>query len=791
MKKLLFCMFFFLFFLSKSSFGLENIKVVASIYEPFVYYKDGKIVGFDIDLLDKVCELNGYRYSLEIVPFPKVLEMVSNGEADVGVGAIYVTDERKKIVDFTESYLKTGLIFVSAINFEGDISDLSNKKIGVKKNATGEKLAQRLCSKYQNCEVISFESTEESIEALINKRVNFVLNDYINTHFLMVKHYRGKIFFVKGMFDNPKLITKDKIAFAINKNKKDLFERINSTLIKLKKEKYIDNLLKFWPEIRNYPDIEKMIFINFSFLGLIFIIAIVGIKYYKDRQIYRVTLENERMFGEILNNSPNVVIIHKDDGNITFLNKRFFEVFGSKFKNINNIFELFSLMGIGYEDLVKVKDLYKQLFENKKFFETTGLSLIEDSLNRKIFDIQGAYIGNFKFEELYLTIIRDETYIKELENKYYQAQKLESVGRLAGGIAHDFNNFLTAISGFAYLSILNLDNREEVKKNLEKIISSSEKAGNITKQLLAFSRKQFAKPVVHNINENIKDMEKVIRKTVGEDIEVLIDLQEDLWNVKIDPAQIDQILMNLIVNARDAMPKGGKIIIKTRNKMLDEDYIKGHPNVLEGEYVMLAVEDTGIGMNDEVKSHLFEPFFTTKEKGKGTGLGLATIYGIVKQNNGYIWVYSELGIGTTFKIYFPRSIERELDKQKLDVIITKKESGNILVVEDDDMIREFIANTLKQAGYQVITAENGVIGLEMFEKNQDVSLIISDIIMPKMSGLELIEKIKLIKPYIKFLMMSGYSEEVLIDKKEFVKDYFLLEKPFTALKLIETIKKLI
>lgn len=792
MRKI-FYIFFFCLLIFKDVLALENIRVVASIYEPFVYYKDGKVVGFDIDLLNKICEENEYRYSLEVVPFAKVLEKVANGEADIGIGAIYVTEERKKILNFTKSYLKTGLIFVSTLDFKGDIDELSNRKIGVKKNATGEKLAYKLCEKFQNCQVISFDSTEDSIDALINKKVDLVLNDYINTHFLMVKSYRGKIFFVKGLFDNPKLITKDHIAFIVSKKRPDILDKFNKTLKKLEKQNYIENLLKFWPEIHKYPDIEKVVLVNFSFLGLIFIIALLGLKHYKDKEILKLALENEQLFSSILNNSPNVVITHRNNGDITFANQRFFDVFGEQFKNVKNIFDFYSFIGINFDDFSKVKSFYEELFSDKKNFDIVNIHFINESNIRKICDIQSAYIGKFKNEELYLTIIRDETYLKELEEKFYQSQKLESIGRLAGGIAHDFNNFLTAINGFAYLSLINLDNQEEVKRNLEKIISSSEKAGIVTKQLLAFSRKQFAKPVVHNINENIRDLEKVIHKTVGEDIEVIIDLEENLWNVKVDPSQVDQILMNLIVNARDAMPKGGKLIIRTKNIILDETYIKRHPNVTEGEYVLLSVEDTGIGMNDEVKSHLFEPFFTTKERGKGTGLGLATVYGIVKQNCGYIWVYSEFGIGTTFKIYLPRCMEIENFNKKENVtsVFGKKGGGKILVVEDDDMIREFILNTLKQYGYDVLVAENGVRALELFEENKDIVLVISDVIMPKMSGIELIEKIKLLQPDIKILMMSGYSEDILVDKKECIRNYPLLDKPFTALKLIETIKKLI
>ncbi len=789
MKKYLYILFFF-FLINRNIYALENIRVVASLYEPFVYYKDGKLVGFDIDLLNKICEENNYRYSIEIVPFSKVLEKVGTGEADVGVGAIYVTEERKQKVSFTHPYLRTGLVFVSTLDFKGDIDELSNRKIGVKKNATGEKIAYKLCEKFHNCQVVSFNTTEASIDALVNKQVDLVLNDYINTHFLMIKSYRGKIFFVKGLFDYPKLITKDNIAFIVSKKRDDILFKFNYTMDKLNKEKYIENLLKFWPEIHTYPDMERVILIYAAFLGLIFIIIFLALKHYKDKEILKIACENEQFLNSILNNSPNIIIIHKDNGNITFGNKQFLNVYGEKFGGVNNLFDLYGFLGFNFDDLIKVKNFYNELFNDKKSFDIPNINALLEN-DRKVYDIQGAYIGNFKNQELYLTIIKDKTYVKELEEKFCQSQKLESIGRLAGGVAHDFNNFLTAISGFAYLSIINLDDREEVRKNLEKILNSSEKAANVTKQLLAFSRKQIAKPEIHNINDNIKDLEKVINKTVGEDIEVIIDLEQNLWSVKVDPSQIDQILMNLIVNARDAMPKGGKLIIRTRNKILDEIYVKGHPNVEKGEYVMIEIGDTGTGMTEEVKSHLFEPFFTTKEKGKGTGLGLATVYGIVKQNNGYIWVYSELGVGTTFKIYFPKCYEVEERVYKAKTDLSKEGRGKILLAEDDDMIREFIINTLKQNGYEVISAEDGLKALELFSKNDDITLVLSDLIMPKMSGMELIKKVKMIRPDVKILAMTGYSEEVLEDKIESIEDYPLLEKPFTALKLIETVKKLI
>jgi PAS domain S-box-containing protein len=789
MKKLLFI--FLVLSFAFTSYASQEIKVVTSIYEPFVYYKDDKLVGFDIELLEKICERNGFRYTIEVVPFSEIIEKVSKGEADIGIGAIYVTDERRQKVNFTKPYLKTGLVFVTNVNFKGDLKDLSGKKIGVKKNATGEKIALELSKKFKNLDVIRFNSTEESLIALVNQQVDVVINDYINTNILMVvKDFRGKIYMPKGILGVPKLITEDYIAFPVNKQKQELLGKFNRTIEMLEEEGIINELIKHWPEIKPYPNIGVIITINVLVFIFIFLIIIGFFKYLKDRHVYKTALENEKKMKSVLDSSPNAIILSKATGEILFLNERFFEIFGNGYTNTNNIFDFYNLTITGYEEIKTVKKFYYELFDRKDKRELINQHLIDKDGKIRHCVIQASFIGKFDSIDLFFTIIRDETYTKELEEKFYQAQKLESIGRLAGGIAHDFNNFLTTINGFAFLSLMNIENKQVLEKNLKNIIDVSEKAAKITRQLLAFSRKDISNPVVHNINQNIKDMEKVIEKVLGEEIEVRITLDENIWNVKIDPVHVDQILINLITNAKDAMPKGGVLKIETKNVYLDSIYIKNHPNVIEGEYVLLMIEDNGMGMSEEVKAHLFEPFFTTKEKGRGTGLGLATVYGIVKQNNGYIWYYSEFGKGTVFKIYLPRCTQECKETTEKPVLQHTKGTGKIVVAEDDSMIREFIEKTLSQYGYKVLTAENGLQALDIVLNNEDVDLILTDIVMPKMSGLKLVEKVKQMKPNIKILMMSGYSEELLIEKESYKEGYPLLLKPFSAIKLIETIKQL-
>ena len=388
----------------------------------------------------------------------------------------------------------------------------------------------------------------------------------------------------------------------------------------------------------------------------------------------------------------------------------------------------------------------------------------------------------------------DITDRKQLEEQFRQAQKMEAVGRLAGGIAHDFNNLLMVIQGYADLLTDRLPVGDTLRRNAEQIQVAAQRATSLTQQLLAFSRKQMLAPKVLNIQAVVSDMEKILRRLIGEDIELETSWEKDLWLVKADRGQIEQVIMNLAVNARDAMPHGGRLTIETANVELDASF-SSTPSVLApGKYAMLAVTDNGCGMDPKTQAHIFEPFFTTKEKGKGTGLGLATVYGIVKQSGGYVWVYSEPGHGTTFKIYLPR-IEEETSLGELDRVDTRslpRGSEMVLLAEDEKGVRELAKEYLEMSGYAVIEAEDGHTALELAAMHAGpIHLLLTDVVMPGISGRELSERILQIRPGIKVLYMSGYTDQAVVRHGILDGESVLMQKPFTLATLASKIREVL
>jgi len=395
-----------------------------------------------------------------------------------------------------------------------------------------------------------------------------------------------------------------------------------------------------------------------------------------------------------------------------------------------------------------------------------------------------------------LVSITDITGRKQLEEQYRQSQKMEAVGQLAGGIAHDFNNILTAILGYATLPLLDdeLPQNHPIRSDLQSIQKSAERAASLTRQLLAFARRQIISPEILTLNALILDMDKMLRRIIGEDVELVTLPAPNLGQVKADPSQLEQILLNLVVNARDAMPNGGILTIETANALLDVEYARQHAEVIPGEYAMLSVSDNGEGMTAEVKSRIFEPFFTTKETGKGSGLGLATCFGIVKQNNGHIWVYSEAGQGTTFKVYLPRVEEAaDDDSGRGQSLPLPGGVETILLVEDEGAIRQLASRILREHGYTVLEAENGEKALRLIETlpELDIHLLLTDVVMPLMGGKGLAEQLRTTRPNLKVLFISGYTDNTVIHNGILEMGAAFLQKPFTLATLTRKVREVL
>jgi two-component system, cell cycle sensor histidine kinase and response regulator CckA len=374
---------------------------------------------------------------------------------------------------------------------------------------------------------------------------------------------------------------------------------------------------------------------------------------------------------------------------------------------------------------------------------------------------------------------------KMLEDQLRQAQKMEAVGRLAGGVAHDFNNALAVITGYGDLLQLQLTSNDPLRKHAEEIAKAGRRAAALTRQLLGFSRKQVISPVVLDLNSVISELENMLRRLIGEDIEVSFKRESGLWRAKIDPGQVEQILMNLAVNARDAMPMGGRLCIETANADLDETYARQNAYVRPGPYVMLGVSDTGSGMDKHTQAHIFEPFFTTKDAGKGTGLGLSTVYGIVKQNDGYIQVYSEIGKGATFKIYFPRVREAAQTPQAVQIQSLPGGMETILLVEDEEPLRKLARTCLESRGYYVLEAAEAESALEVAQKHSgNLDLLLTDVVLPGVSGRELADRLEELRPSLKVLYMSGYTGDLVARHGVLDPGILLLEKPFTLHSLL-------
>jgi PAS domain S-box-containing protein len=429
-------------------------------------------------------------------------------------------------------------------------------------------------------------------------------------------------------------------------------------------------------------------------------------------------------------------------------------------------------------------EFYRAMWEKLARGETWSGRMINRAKDGKLFE-EEATIAPVHDESgrlvNYVAVKRDVTRESELEHQLRQSQKMEAVGQLAGGIAHDFNNLLTIVAGYSQLVLDGLEPNHPLRENVEEIARAGERAASLTRQLLAFSRRQILMPQVLDLNAVVANMDKMLRRLIGENIELVTHTASNLGHVKADPGQLEQVILNLAVNARDAMPFGGRLTIETSNVELDNAYARAHATVAPGPHVMLAVSDSGVGMDAETQAHVFEPFYTTKEQGKGTGLGLATVYGIIKQSGGHIWLYSELGRGTTFKIYFPCVTEEPRSARAGHPSTTDlRGKETILLVEDQAEVRALAQTVLKSMGYTVLAAAEPAQAIRMAGAHEDdIHLLLTDVVMPTMNGVQLAKHLASLRPQMKVLYMSGYTDNAVVHQGILDESTHYIQKPFT------------
>jgi PAS domain S-box-containing protein len=518
----------------------------------------------------------------------------------------------------------------------------------------------------------------------------------------------------------------------------------------------------------------------------------------KQRHAEEALRSSEERFKRLVQNSNDIIAVLDENGMLTSVSESVERILGYQVEN---------LIGVDAFDFIHPDDLQmtRQILSETVVQKTGTTHWAEFRFRRKDenWAVMESVATNLLKDPVVRGIVlnvRDITERKnaekekhKLQEQLQQAMKMEAIGRLAGGVAHDFNNILTVITGYVELARIKLQPPDPLLRAVNGIQKAAESAAALTKQLLAFSRRQIIEPKVVNLNDLVRSLVKMLTRLIGEDVELDTVLEAQLGSVKVDPGQFEQVLVNLSVNARDAMPDGGRLVIETANCELDEEYCSRHPEMRPGRYILLALSDTGHGMSDEVKRHLFEPFFTTKTMGQGTGLGLATTFGIVKQAGGTIETYSEVNRGTTFKIYLPRVEEQAVrlikEATELEPVHGKE---TILLVEDDDGVRDVALNLLEHLGYNVLTAANGGEALLLVEKHgDDIAMLMTDVVMPGMNGRELAERLLRLKPELKVLFTSGYTENVIVHHGILNSNLNFIGKPYTLQALARKMREVL
>jgi len=549
----------------------------------------------------------------------------------------------------------------------------------------------------------------------------------------------------------------------------------------------LPNLHARWPAFNSAP-------VSDTVLGLVAMVLLFDIytvyQHFQVQQVRKQLIAREELFRLITESAADMIAVVSVSGERLYNSPSYEKILGYL---PNEIEGTAGLEQIHPDDREKVQKAAAEARRTGigqsveyRMRHKNGNWLVLESMASTIIDAQGLV-------EKLVIVNRDITNRKQLEEQFRQVQKMEAVGRLSGGVAHDFNNLLGVIIGYAEIVQEGLDTTQPIRSSVDEILRAGHRAASLTRQLLAFSRQQVLDPKVLDLNTVVKDMEKMLKRLIGEDVELRTDLSTESARVKADESQVEQVILNLAINARDAMPHGGKLVLTTSNFHMDENFVRRYPfPVNVGDYILLRVSDTGSGMDSRTKARIFEPFFTTKEKGKGTGLGLSMVYGIVKQSNGYIDVSSELEAGTTFDIYLPK-VDQPVDTST-NTATSDSLGGSetILLVEDDPSLRALAVHMLESCGYNVLEASSGAAALEISRQQKvHIHLLLTDVVMPGMSGRVLAEQIVAQSPHLVVLYMSGYTGQTVGAHGVLAEGSYFLPKPFTRDALARKIREVL
>ncbi|MBF0235148.1 MAG: transporter substrate-binding domain-containing protein, partial [Desulfamplus sp.] len=749
-------------------------------YPPYEFLDpNGQPTGFNVDIFRAVCEEMGMRYEINLGSWDIVRQKLENGEIDVITG-MYYSPERDKKVDFsTPHIIVSHSLFVRKDSDISLLEDLSGKDVLVQK---GDIMDDFLQSQARSLTITTVPDQIDALRLLSEGRHDCALLSKLQGLYLIHKYK------LSGIKTVGTSVQQRDYCFAVSEGDQQLLTQLNEGLALLRTRGIYRQIHNKWFGIYEEDEAWEhfMQYLLWALTPLLLIF--LGIFAWNRLLKYRIDLatkalsQSENRYREFIAlavdgialGSPDGIIIEANQVLSEWLNIPHDQLIGRHISNmpwvsgtLEKIPLRFDLLNKGHA-ITRVRELERQ----------DGSHLYIEMRSKRMPD--GSYQSIFR--DITDRIEADEEKEK-LMSQLAQAQKMEAVGRLAGGIAHDFNNMLGVIIGYADMAMVGLEPGAPFHSEFEGILKAARRSSDLTRQLLAFARKQTIIPKVLDLNKSMENMLSILQKLMGEAIELAwVPSQKKLWPIKIDPSQLDQIFANLCVNARDATNGMGKITIETKNIKISQSYCNLHTEFKPGEYIQLAVSDNGCGMDKETQNHLFEPFFTTKGEGKGTGLGLATVYGIVKQNNGFINAYSEVGQGTTFRIYIPRTYETNIDMD-IDEVETRSIISNqetILLIEDEPMLLDLTRLMLETIGYTVLSAATPEEGIKMVENHlEKIDLLITDVVMPKMNGRELVEKVLSIAPNIKYLFISGYTANVIAHHGILDKGLYFLQKPFS------------